>query len=90
MPWMPLRKYCEFYPWPSHVTLRWIVNMLDRDEGKKYPFVQRHGKIYLIEDQLFQKWLGSEESSALRQRWIEVHREKKKNKKENKHEPTLS
>jgi AAA+ ATPase superfamily predicted ATPase len=89
MAWMPLRKYCEFYPWPSHTTLRWMVAMLDREE-KMYPFVQRHGKIYLIEDQLFQKWLGSEESSALRQRWIEVHREKKKSREQRESESSPS
>lgn len=79
--WMPLKKYCDKYPWPTLPTLRWMIWKIEQTLGKQAPFIHRYGKRVLIDGEKFQVWITTEEAYKLKNIWLEKDRETKALKK---------
>ncbi|MES2409056.1 MAG: hypothetical protein V4509_02005 [Patescibacteria group bacterium] len=79
--WIPLKKYCEQYPWPSLSTLRWIIWRTEAGLEKQAPFVTRFGKRVLIDADIFQAWLTTKEAHDVKEKMILDDRKKKADKK---------
>lgn len=83
--WIPLKNYCEQYPWPKDVqTLRVLIWEAEQVMDKGLPFVNRFGKRVLIDGEIFQAWLSSKEAFDVKQKCIEMARAKRENKKKSK------
>jgi hypothetical protein len=62
--WIPLKKYCEKYEWPSKIaTLRVIIWNVEKGLGRQPSFIHRYGKRVLIDGEMFQAWLTTKEAA---------------------------
>ncbi len=82
MAWMTMRDYSRLYPWPQLKTLRWLTHKIEKEMGKTAPYVHRWGRKVMVDPDLFQSWIVTEEAQQVRMNWIAKDREIKREKRE--------
>lgn len=82
MAWMPLKEYTKLYAWPKLRTLQWIIWKTENTIQKEAPYIKRWGKRVMIDGDLFQAWVASEEGNNTRMVWVNADREKRRLKHE--------